>query len=207
MAGELYATLDIEPGASEKEIKAAWRKLAKATHPDQGGDEAEFRRVQQAYEILSDPERRRIYDRYGETDPQDTLARLGEFAAFMVDPENADHILDPARQLESVRRVLEERQRRAERRHQAVKEDLEKLTAADDEEDLRELLAALQELVTGFGLAAEDAGQKLEICRKLLDQYRAAIEIIGRKKEPQPIGSSLYNPSSILGPASLGMTT
>lgn len=199
MAGELYATLDIEPGASEKEIKAAWRKLAKATHPDQGGDEADFRRVQEAYEVLSDSERRRIYDRYGETDPQDTLARLGEFAAFMVDPENADHILDPARQLESVRRVLEERQRRAERRHEAVKEDLEKLAAADDHEDLRELLAALQELVTGFGLAAEDAGQKLEICRKLLDQYRTAIEIIGRMEKPKSVGWIDYETSSFPG--------
>lgn len=41
-------------------------KLAKECHPDKGGDIAKFQRIQKAYEVLSDSEKRAAYDRYGE---------------------------------------------------------------------------------------------------------------------------------------------
>jgi DnaJ-class molecular chaperone len=59
-----YETLGVPPGASETEIKAAYRRLALRFHPDSGqpGDVERFREIQQAYETLSDPEKRRHYD-------------------------------------------------------------------------------------------------------------------------------------------------
>lgn len=59
-----YERLGVPTGASESEIKAAYRRLALQFHPDSGqpGDVERFREVQEAYEILSDPERRRHYD-------------------------------------------------------------------------------------------------------------------------------------------------
>ncbi|MDP9236262.1 MAG: DnaJ domain-containing protein [Chloroflexota bacterium] len=70
MAKDLYDTLGVKRGASEKEVKSAYRKLARKYHPDvnpgdKGGD-ARFKEINSAYEVLSDPEKRKKYDKYGE---------------------------------------------------------------------------------------------------------------------------------------------
>jgi len=61
---DYYRILGISPIADEKQIRAAYRRLARQYHPDAGpGSSAEtFRAVQDAYELLSDPEKRREYD-------------------------------------------------------------------------------------------------------------------------------------------------
>ena len=70
--GAHYRVLGIEQTAGEAEIKKAYRKLALKLHPDKNGaphaDEA-FKAVGLAYATLSDPQKRTIYDRYGEEDP------------------------------------------------------------------------------------------------------------------------------------------
>ncbi len=60
-----YELLGVSAGASESEIKAAYRRLARQYHPDSGrpGDVERFREIHEAYETLSDPERRQSYDR------------------------------------------------------------------------------------------------------------------------------------------------
>lgn len=63
---DLYERLGLAQGASEDEIKRAYRKKARSVHPDVGGDEAEFKAVTHAYEVLSDPARRARYDRFGD---------------------------------------------------------------------------------------------------------------------------------------------
>lgn len=62
---KLYETLEIEKDASAKEIKKAYFRLSKTHHPDKGGDEHKFKEISAAYEILSDPEKRKAYDKYG----------------------------------------------------------------------------------------------------------------------------------------------
>ena len=57
-----YQTLGVSPQADQKEIKKAFRKLAMKHHPDKGGDEAEFKKIQNAYDTLSDPQKRQQYD-------------------------------------------------------------------------------------------------------------------------------------------------
>ena len=57
--------LEIDKKASSAEIKKAYRKLALKKHPDKGGDVEEFKKIQAAYEVLSDPEKREKYDKYG----------------------------------------------------------------------------------------------------------------------------------------------
>lgn len=61
-----YQTLGADRGASQEEIKQAWRRASKQHHPDrEGGDPEEMARVNAAYECLGDPERRAEYDSTG----------------------------------------------------------------------------------------------------------------------------------------------
>jgi len=62
---KLYETLGVGKDAENSAIKKAYRKLAVKHHPDKGGDEAKFKEVSAAYEILSDAEKREKYDKYG----------------------------------------------------------------------------------------------------------------------------------------------
>ena len=69
MAKSLYKTLEINEGASESEIKKAYRKLARQFHPDvnkDAGAEDKFKEINSAYEILSDKEKKRQYDQMGD---------------------------------------------------------------------------------------------------------------------------------------------
>src|SRR5438132_3246203 len=71
MAKSLYDSLGVKKGASADEIKKAYRKLARQYHPDTNpGDaasEERFKEVQTAYDVLSDPQKRKQYDRIGTT--------------------------------------------------------------------------------------------------------------------------------------------
>ena len=59
---DLYEILGITKDASAEEIKKAYRLKALKTHPDKGGDPEVFKSVSSAYSILSDPEKKKIYD-------------------------------------------------------------------------------------------------------------------------------------------------
>jgi curved DNA-binding protein len=70
---DYYEILGVKRGAGEAEIKAAYRKLARKYHPDvnKESDAAEkFREATEAYEILSDPEKRKMYNQFGHAGPQ-----------------------------------------------------------------------------------------------------------------------------------------
>lgn len=57
-----YQTLGVNRNSSQEEIKRAYRKLASAHHPDKGGDKSKFQSIQQAYDTLSDPQKKNQYD-------------------------------------------------------------------------------------------------------------------------------------------------
>ncbi len=66
---DFYAILGVERTATDAEVKRAFRKLAQQWHPDVSADPAadtRFKEINEAYQVLSDPERRRAYDTYGE---------------------------------------------------------------------------------------------------------------------------------------------
>lgn len=62
---DYYKTLGVPRTATAEQIKKAFRKLARTHHPDAGGDEAKFKEINEAYEVLSDDKKRKLYDQYG----------------------------------------------------------------------------------------------------------------------------------------------
>jgi DnaJ-related protein SCJ1 len=68
-AADLYKVLDLHRSASEKDIRHAYKKLSRKFHPDKNKEpnaEEKFVEIAHAYEVLSDPTKRQIYDRHGE---------------------------------------------------------------------------------------------------------------------------------------------
>src|SRR3989338_3417119 len=68
MNKDYYKILGVDKGASDDEIKKAYRKLAHQYHPDKvgGGNEAKFKEVNEAYQILSNKQKRAQYDQFGQ---------------------------------------------------------------------------------------------------------------------------------------------
>ena len=67
---DYYATLGLQRNASDAEIKKAYRSMAMKYHPDRGGDEKKFKEISQAYEFLSDPQKKQIIDLGGDPNAQ-----------------------------------------------------------------------------------------------------------------------------------------
>lgn len=78
MAKDYYNILGVDKGASDDEIKKAYRKLAHKYHPDKtGGDAEKFKEINEAYQVLSDKTKRQQYDQFGQT--FDQAGRQGGF--------------------------------------------------------------------------------------------------------------------------------
>ncbi|HEY4506962.1 MAG TPA: DnaJ C-terminal domain-containing protein [Candidatus Paceibacterota bacterium] len=79
---DYYTTLGVTKNSSPEEIKKAYRKLAHQHHPDkQGGDEKKFKEINEAYQVLSDPEKRAQYDQFGSA-PPGGFGSQGPFGGF-----------------------------------------------------------------------------------------------------------------------------
>ena len=89
-----YTELDVSITASTEEIKQRYRTLAQMHHPDKGGDEETFKRIKLAYEILSDPVRRKQYDITGETTTtnarDEAISNIIQIILHVVPSFNAD---------------------------------------------------------------------------------------------------------------------
>lgn len=87
MGVDYYNVLNVNPSASEDDLKKSYRRLAMKWHPDKNPTskkeaEAMFKQISEAYDVLSDPHRRQIYDQYGEDGLKSSdLPTAGETAA------------------------------------------------------------------------------------------------------------------------------
>ena len=91
MASDYYEILGVSKTATQDEIKKAYRKLAVANHPDKHPDEKDkyekkFKEINEAYSILSDPQKRANYDQFGKEGASSGFAGGGfkNFSVFML---------------------------------------------------------------------------------------------------------------------------
>ena len=89
---DYYSTLGLKRGASDAEIKKAYRSMAMKHHPDRGGDEKKFKEISQAYDFLSDPEKRRMIDAGMDPNQQGGFRQQGSPFEFHFGTGNMDDL-------------------------------------------------------------------------------------------------------------------
>ena len=77
-----YEVLGVQKGGSDKDIKRAYRNLAMKHHPDKGGDPEKFKELSQAYETLSNSEKRQQYDNFGSVNMDMNFDPINIFKMF-----------------------------------------------------------------------------------------------------------------------------
>lgn len=84
---DYYVTLGVDKNTSTADIKKAYRKLAMKYHPDRtNGDDTKFKEIKEAYETLSDDEKRALYDQFGHNPPNQGGGGFGGFSGFGFNP-------------------------------------------------------------------------------------------------------------------------
>ena len=79
---EYYKILGVEKDATPAQIKKAYRKKAIKNHPDKGGDAELFKQISVAYDTLSDPEKKELYDKYGKEGVEQGEVAVGTPTTF-----------------------------------------------------------------------------------------------------------------------------
>lgn len=127
-----YDVLGVAKDADTATIKRAYRKHAQRTHPDKGGDGAQFSQLASAYELLTDAKRRLHYDRTGETNGRTDQQMMNEIAGLVLatidqtpDIERCDVMAIAQNAVRKCRGELQQQQRqtiaRIDKRERAIK--------------------------------------------------------------------------------------
>lgn len=180
---DLYQTLGVDPTATPEQIKKARRKKAAAVHPDKGGDHEQMAAINRAYDVLSDPERRRRYDATGEEKQSVSLTDEARQMIVMVFQsgldQNATRVLPFAiKRIRELQQEAKAKQTENERRRETLTTRSGKIQVKSGENLFQSLLdqrlRELDQIIASF-----QHGQKVcAIALELLADYTS--------EEPEP---------------------
>jgi curved DNA-binding protein CbpA len=174
-----YQTLGIKPEAEEAEIKKAFRSKARHRHPDAGGSAEEFKELSEAYEILSNPERRKRFDESGQTFELPNLEKeVHEKIRFMIvmaleqaDYETDDLFAELKKSVDfQISKIRSEEYTHAQRKARFSK-SAKKISRKDGERNI-----AVEALKDQIALAHS----RIEKCRKNLEVMKAILAELGK---------------------------
>lgn len=181
-----YKMLGVERDADEQAIKLAYRKAAKAAHPDSGGDAEQFSRLQAAFDLLKDPVRRKVYDDTG-YDPQMADAKdlkglmmietlVNDFILDEREPGSFDPVAAMRRKLSDD--ILKSRFHILElERHRArVRKHMDRLGKKPDADVLGSMLRARSQSIADAIKQAETQIESIEQAYTMLEGYSYELE-------------------------------
>lgn len=176
MKKDLYEILKIPRDATPDQVKEAYRFLVKQHHPDVQGDEAIFKEISTAYEVLSDSEKRARYDEFGMDDEE--MNQVMEMAKGMF---SAAIDKDPEDIMCEVRQVYSERTRQLDSQKDVIKQGIQKaeriLDAMEESPENDFIGTMLRKEVVGMEADIENLVRVGEILCKAMDtlsEYRFA---------------------------------
>lgn len=163
---DLYEELGVTKDAEPEEIKQAYRSQAKARHPDRGGEPGSFHRLQLAYDVLSDAERRAHYDATGQSAQQQ--ATLGAALEAVVEAVMGGHPNPVEYVAAKAKKAIADNKKAAENYRAAAG----KLRSA------AERISCKGENLISAGLnnQAEKQEQSAEVCERANARFEAIIE-------------------------------
>ena len=173
----LYEILGLTKEAKPEEIKSSYRKLAKKLHPDIGGDEEDFKNIQKAYEVLSDPIRRKIYDQTGSTErPKDRVKEelLGFINNVIIPEIERSKKVGELDIMSLAFNVLDEQKETGKKKILSVKESIQNLQSA------------LQKFTyngQGEDLVSESINARIKNCEKIIERIESELEIVDKMLE------------------------
>lgn len=181
MKKDYYKTLGVKKKATPEQIKEAYRNKSKIHHPDKGGDAEEFKELAEAYEVLSDPEKRECYDKYGV--PIDKFEKaLGDVLAQIMKPTQEDFILEPLDAIGKIRDRYVGAKKSSKDKLKALKKDFEELKVQNNGK-ISLVLQAMDKMVEYGTRAIEDCELTIKACDQLEEQFLTAKDMVGRKKK------------------------
>lgn len=178
-----YETLGVANTATPAQIKKAYRRLAQDLHPDkEGGDAERFKAVQQAYDLLMDPERRATYDRDGTTTDVNTIRQKAESMVtsmlvqrILLDRGLSLQDFDPVQEVEfelsgqtsQVKRHAQEAREKCEQIEKAIK----RLSRKSGQNVVVTMLQGKLKLTDEFLVSNLEHQQVLEEAKKVVKDY------------------------------------
>ncbi len=194
-----YETLGVQPNATVDEIKANYRRAAARSHPDKGGSDADMAKINRAYDVLSNPEKRAHYDQTGD-EPEhgsdavtSTLAELFDLAIADCD---GDVVAFCNRKINDAVEELDSREKSAKR-------SIEKLTKKRDRVRAKKNVENLYTALIDRKLAIEEdllrqvatARKSMEGARERLHDYESTYKppTAAEMKAKMDIGAPMFD--------------